>query len=293
MTRILLVEDNEMNLDMLNRRLKRRGYEVITAMDGAEGVEQAKAHLPDLILMDMSLPVMDGYEATRILKGSDQTRHIPILGLSAHAMSGDADKALKAGCDGYDTKPVDLRRLLSKIQSLLQGPPTEPFPVIPRAPRPRPQEAPPSPPPSPAPRPLGVRPPTTVPIAAAGERLHKGHVLLVMGEQGAHQALGDQLQALGYTFQKADLARGEDGILQAVATTGLNALFLDHRTPGLQADRLVRRLVAQAPALPIFLVGTVDGLESAFQLIQLGARYFLPMPVSSQLLETRLKSLHS
>ena len=119
MSRILLVEDNEMNRDMLSRRLRRRGLEVVTAVDGAEGVEAAHREHPDLILMDMSLPVIDGWEATRRLKGTESTRHIPIVALTAHAMSEDRERALEAGCDEYATKPVDLERLLSIMQTLL------------------------------------------------------------------------------------------------------------------------------------------------------------------------------
>ncbi|MDR3691599.1 MAG: response regulator [Fimbriimonas sp.] len=119
MTRILLVEDNEMNRDMLSRRLERKGYEVILAVDGPNGVDVARAGLPDLILMDMSLPLLDGWEATRVLKAGQETRRIPVIALTAHAMSGDRDKALEAGCDDYDTKPVDLPRLLAKIEVLL------------------------------------------------------------------------------------------------------------------------------------------------------------------------------
>ena len=119
MSRILLVEDNEMNRDMLSRRLRRRGLEVVTAVDGAEGVEAAQREHPDLILMDMSLPVIDGWEATRRLKGTESTRHIPIVALTAHAMSEDRERALEAGCDEYATKPVDLERLLSIMQTLL------------------------------------------------------------------------------------------------------------------------------------------------------------------------------
>jgi CheY-like chemotaxis protein len=119
MPRILLVEDNEMNRDMLSRRLERRGYEVLLAVDGASGVEMAQSQAPDLILMDMSLPVLDGWEATRRLKAHPATRHIPIISLTAHAMSSDHDKALEAGCDDYDTKPVELPRLLAKIEALL------------------------------------------------------------------------------------------------------------------------------------------------------------------------------
>jgi CheY-like chemotaxis protein len=117
--KILLVEDNEMNRDMLSRRLQRRGYEIVIAVDGAEGVAKARSERPDLILMDMSLPVMSGYEATEILKKEEGTRLIPIIGLSAHAMVGDKEKAVAAGCDDYDTKPVEMPRLLEKIQALL------------------------------------------------------------------------------------------------------------------------------------------------------------------------------
>ena len=119
MARILLVEDNEMNRDMLSRRLQRRGYEVIIAVDGAEGIAKAGGDAPDLILMDMSLPVLDGWEATRQLKAAPETRSIPVIALTAHAMSGDRDKAIEAGCDDFDTKPVEFDRLLSKIVSLL------------------------------------------------------------------------------------------------------------------------------------------------------------------------------
>ena len=119
MPKILLVEDNEMNRDMLSRRLKRRGYEVVIATDGAAGVAIAKSEIPDVILMDMSLPVMDGWEATKTLKADPQTRSIPTIALTAHAMSGDRAKALAAGCDDYDTKPIELSRLLAKIQAFL------------------------------------------------------------------------------------------------------------------------------------------------------------------------------
>lgn len=118
---ILLVEDNEMNRDMLSRRLRTRGFDVIIAVDGKVGVEMAKSESPDLILMDMSLPVMDGWEATRTLKAAEETRGIPVIALTAHAMSTDRDKALEAGCDDYDTKPIELTRLLSKMQVLLGG----------------------------------------------------------------------------------------------------------------------------------------------------------------------------
>lgn len=119
MPKILLVEDNEMNRDMLSRRLLRRGADVLIAVDGAQGVEMAQAERPDLILMDMSLPVMDGWEATRTLKAAADTKEIPIIALTAHAMAGDQEKCREAGCDDYDTKPVDFARLTSKIQAIL------------------------------------------------------------------------------------------------------------------------------------------------------------------------------
>jgi CheY-like chemotaxis protein len=122
-SKILLVEDNEMNRDMLSRRLTRRGYDVVMAVDGAEGVRMAATERPTIILMDMSLPGLDGWEATRQLKAAPATRAIPIIALTAHAMSGDREKALQAGCDDFDTKPVDLPRLLAKIEALLGGAP--------------------------------------------------------------------------------------------------------------------------------------------------------------------------
>ena len=121
MPKILLVEDNEMNRDMLSRRLEKRGYTLAIAVDGGQGVALAKSELPDLILMDMSLPVIDGWEATQRLKNADDTRHIPVIALTAHAMSGDREKALAVGCDDYDTKPIDLARLLEKMERLLAG----------------------------------------------------------------------------------------------------------------------------------------------------------------------------
>ena len=120
MPKILVVEDNELNRDMLSRRLERRGYEVIMAVDGQEGVALAHSEAPDLILMDMSLPVMDGWEATRQLKTASNTMSIPVIALTAHAMSGDREKAMEVGCDDYDAKPIELPRLLAKIEALLR-----------------------------------------------------------------------------------------------------------------------------------------------------------------------------
>jgi len=120
MPKILLVEDNEMNRDMLSRRLEKRGYTVVLAVDGAAGIAQAKAEKPDLILMDMSLPVIDGWEATKQIRADAEIAATPIIALTAHAMSSDREKCLNAGCDDFDTKPVELPRLLSKIEELLK-----------------------------------------------------------------------------------------------------------------------------------------------------------------------------
>jgi two-component system, cell cycle response regulator DivK len=119
MAKVLLVEDNEMNRDMLSRRLIRRGFEVVFAVNGKQGVDLARSEKPDIILMDMSLPIMDGWEATRCVKSDEATRSVPVIGLTAHVMSGDREKAIEAGCDDYDTKPVELDRLIGKIERLL------------------------------------------------------------------------------------------------------------------------------------------------------------------------------
>ena len=123
MTKVLLVEDNEANRDMLSRRLERKGFEIVLAVDGEQGVALAHSETPALKLMDMSLPVMDGWEATRLIKSDPQTRAIPVIALTAHAMSGDRQKALEAGCDEYDTKPIEIARLLEKMQTLLSSTP--------------------------------------------------------------------------------------------------------------------------------------------------------------------------
>ena len=123
MPKVLLIEDNEMNIDMLSRRLRRKGYDVVLARDGAEGLAAVAAEKPDVVLMDMSLPVLDGWEATRRLKAAPETRSIPVIALTAHAMSSDREKALEAGCDDYDTKPIELPRLLEKIERLLRAAP--------------------------------------------------------------------------------------------------------------------------------------------------------------------------
>ena len=118
MAKVLVVEDNEMNRDMLSRRLERRGFEVVLAVDGAEGVAKSRSESPDIVLMDMSLPVMNGWEATRAIKADPATRSLPVIALTAHSMPGDREKAMEAGCDDYDVKPVELPRLLEKMAAL-------------------------------------------------------------------------------------------------------------------------------------------------------------------------------
>ena len=122
MPKILIVEDNELSRDMLSRRLRRKGFEVLVATDGQEGIAMAQRELPDLVLMDLSLPDLDGWEATRRLKKDATTKHIPVIALTAHAMSGDREKAIEAGCNEYDTKPIDLRRLLTKMECFVKLP---------------------------------------------------------------------------------------------------------------------------------------------------------------------------
>lgn len=125
MPKILLVEDNEMNRDMLSRRLQRKGYEIVIATDGQQAVAMAASESPALILMDMSLPIFDGWEATRRIKAAEETRRIPVIALTAHAMAGDREKSLEAGCDDYDTKPIELPRLLEKMETLLNRTPPD------------------------------------------------------------------------------------------------------------------------------------------------------------------------
>jgi CheY-like chemotaxis protein len=123
MPKILLVEDNEINRDMLSRRLLRKGYEIVMAVDGEQAVAMSRSESPDLILMDMSLPVFDGWEATRRIKAAPETKAVPVIALTAHAMAGDREKSLEAGCDDYDTKPIELQRLLDKMEALLNRKP--------------------------------------------------------------------------------------------------------------------------------------------------------------------------
>lgn len=301
MARILLVEDNEMNRDMLQRRLARRGHEISVAVDGAESVEKAKAELPDLILMDISLPVMDGYEATRILKANSSTRGIPILGLSAHAMSGDAEKALQAGCDDYDTKPVDLRRLLRKVEDLLRrkaesaagassGASASPTASASPAPARVPEVA-------AAPGAPSIQTsaqtggPTSAPTSGQTSGLepgmHRDIAWVAVHDAELCAGIERQLGEIGYAAHRA--VDGNE-ILAAVARGDLHALLVDHRSPECEAETLIRQARTLGdPQLRILVVSTVDALQGAFRCLEAGADFFLPVPFTNHLLHTRLR----
>ncbi len=261
MHRILLVEDNEMNRDLISRRLKRRGFDVSLAVDGAEGVERATAEMPELIVMDMGLPVLDGYEATRMLKDAEATRRIPIIGLSAHAMSGDARRALDAGCDDYDTKPVDWKRLLGKIDVLLT----------------RAQEA--------------ARAETSD-TAAGGEDAGEGsagHVLVVDDNALHREMLSGRLTALGYTF---DLAAGTTEALELLAQKRFDVVLLDVTLPRVDGQPLLEKIRADPRwnGLPVLLLTTIDAVSSAVDSLSKGAEDFVPQPFHKEVLAARLAS---
>jgi CheY-like chemotaxis protein len=259
MQTILLVEDNEMNRDLISRRLKRRGFEVALAVDGAEGVEKATQLKPDLVLMDMGLPVMDGYEATRLLKAADATRHIPVVGLSAHAMSGDASRAMDAGCDDYDTKPVEWPRLLEKIGKQLM----------------RAQE-----------RTTLV---STRPAAAeAGAAAGGAHVLIVDDNAVHREMLSGRLAALGYTCETA-----QDGTraLELAAEKDFDAVLLDVTLPAADGKPLLERLRGDAgKRLPVLMLSTIDSVGSAIECLPRGADDFVPQPFHAEVLAARLAS---
>ncbi|MEE8525761.1 MAG: response regulator, partial [Thermoanaerobaculia bacterium] len=260
MQTILLVEDNEMNRDLISRRLKRRGFEVVLAVDGAEGVEKATELKPDLVLMDMGLPVMDGYEATRLLKANDATRGIPVVGLSAHAMSGDAGRAMKAGCDDYDTKPIEWPRLLEKIsQQLMRA--QEQTTLL--TPKPAVAEA----------------------AAAAGG----AHVLIVDDNAVHREMLAGRLAALGHTSEVAhDGARA----LELAAEKDFDAVLLDVTLPAVAGKPLLDRLRTDSVDrdVPVLMLSTIDSVRSAIDCLPKGADDFIPQPFHAEVVAARLTS---
>ena len=259
MQRILLVEDNEMNRDLISRRLKRRGYDVLLAVDGAEGVERANADLPDLIVMDMGLPILDGYEASRMLKDAEATRHIPIIGLSAHAMSGDARKALSAGCDDYDTKPVDWARLLGKIDTLLTRAQAEHAEAAME---------------------------TTV-LPKAGQDPTAAHLLVVDDSALHREMLAGRLAPLGYTF---DLAPDGASALEQLERGSYDALLLDVTLPKIEGQSVLERIRSDGrfEDLPILMLTTIDATRNAVECLAAGAADFVPQPFLAEVLSARI-----
>ena len=234
--KLLIIEDNELNRDMLSRRLQRLGYDTIIAIDGQSGVAAAQAQSPDLIIMDLSLPGMDGWEATRLLKGAGKTRSIPIVALTAHAVSSDREQAIAAGCDDYDTKPVDIQRLVGKIERLLGG--TASSSKIAVSPNPSPQVA----QPVPAPIAEAPPPPATAPAAkvARAAAAVTGKLLIVEDNELNRDMLSRRLIRLGYEILIA--INGEQGVEMARSEKP-ELILMDMSLPGLdgwEASRLLK-----------------------------------------------------
>lgn len=314
MPKILLVEDNELNRDMLGRRLKRRGYDVVIAVDGGEGVTKALTEQPDLILMDMSLPVMNGWEATRTLKAGDQTATIPIIALTAHAMVGDREEALAAGCDDYDTKPVDLKRLLAKMETLLQGTqepsaPSQPVDAVATAtPAPNPVAIPDAPRPeqlvtaaartSPADRhpdvsqatPIvaGTPRPSSPPPTSISEPTTP--TLLVVDDVEANRdMLSRRLQRKGYEVELADSG---EAALELMATTDIALVLLDIMMPGIGGIETLKRIrqTHSQEELPVIMATAKDASENVVEALELGANDYITKPIDLPVALARIQS---
>ena len=263
MPKILLVEDNEMNRDLISRRLKRRGFEIVLAHDGAEGIEKASSERPDLILMDMGLPIIDGYEATRILKGDAASRAIPIIGLSAHAMSGDADRALEAGCDDYDTKPVEWPRLLGKIQTQLD------------------------------------RASETTILSGADLAAQQGsdqdsgslspHWLLVDDNAVHCEVLAGHLANLGQTYE---VAQSSSEALDLLRGKTFDGVLLDVTLPPAEGRPLLQHLRDDGPwkDLAVLMLCPIDAVAEAVACLDQGADDILAQPFPLPLLKARIES---
>ena len=282
MLKILLVEDNEMNRDMLSRRLKRRGYQVVIAVNGSEGVSMSISENPDLVLMDMSLPVMDGWEATRQLKANEQTKSIPVLALTAHAMSGDREKALEAGCDDYDTKPIELPRLLSKIEELLAKDNQSPVEEVSSS-------------------------ATVEAIATAsdfseennsdfseennkGKQLPvQGTILVVNEDETNRDLLSQQIEGLGYRV--IAVANSQEA-LEKIEQGNYDLLLLDTTISDTESCELLERLNTSEVGrnLPAIAILAWDQIDNAAKYIQRGAVDYLPKPFNSTLLQTRINT---
>lgn len=277
MTKILLVEDNELNQDMLSRRLMRRGFEVVFATDGATGVSMASSEQPDLILMDMSLPVMDGWEATQSIKSNPHTASIPIIALTAHAMVGDRDKAMAAGCDDYDTKPVELARLLQKIDALLTTAAQNKVVVSP------PQEN-----PAPLTAPLPTAPlPALVHIPQSSETTEH-RILIVDDNEMNRDMLSRRLSRAGYAVLMAE--DGEAG-LALIMEQRVDLILLDIMMPGisgLDVLQQIRQSYSQVQ-LPIIMATAKDESEDIVKAFELGANDYVTKPIDLPVLLARVK----
>jgi DNA-binding response OmpR family regulator len=271
MTKILLVEDNELNQDMLSRRLMRRGFEVVFATDGATGVSMASSEKPDLILMDMSLPVMDGWEATQSIKSNPHTASIPIIALTAHAMVGDRDKAMAAGCDDYDTKPVELARLLQKIDALLATA-TQNKAIV------SPPQA------NPAPLPTA---PLPVYIPQSSETTEH-RILIVDDNEMNRDMLSRRLNRAGYAVLMAE--DGEAG-LSLIMEQSVDLILLDIMMPGisgLDVLQQIRQSYSQVQ-LPIIMATAKDESDDIVKAFELGANDYVTKPIDLPVLLARIK----
>jgi CheY-like chemotaxis protein/class 3 adenylate cyclase len=263
MQRILLVEDNEMNRDLIARRLARRGFEVLLATDGAAGVDVALRERPDLVLMDIGLPVIDGYEATRLIKANEATRDLPIIGLSAHAMSGDSDKAMAAGCDDYDTKPIEWPRLLAKIQSLLD-----------RA----------------AQRAAEKVVPSETPAPTEADAANTDRLLLVHDSPLHREMLAGRLSGRGWTLATAASLAEALALLDAGP---FSVLLLDIGLPAENGRSALEALRAHSRGadLPVVLLSPVDQAAEAASLLGRGADELVLQPFRPEELLHRIRSV--
>jgi CheY-like chemotaxis protein len=268
MRKILVVEDNEVNRNMLKRRLERRGFEVVTAPDGAQGMAVATAEAPDLIVMDLSLPVLNGWDATRRLKASAATQSIPIIALTAHAMSGDRGKALAAGCDDYDTKPIEWPRLMAKLDALLrQGAPSPDEPVQSLAAAPASQ----------------AEPAAAVAVDAAPS----GHVLVVDDNVANRELLSRRLLGQGHTVATAENGRQA---LEMLQRQPFDLVLLDIMMPEVDGYQVLEQLKADARLchIPVIMISALGEIASVARCIEMGADDYLPKPFNPVLLKARV-----
>ena len=273
MAKVLIVEDNEMNRDMLSRRLERRGYEVLIAIDGESGVEAARTQKPDLILMDMSLPGLDGWEATRLLKADPDVKKTPIIGLSAHAMSSDRDRAIQVGCDDYDTKPVEINRLLSKIEKWLSTLPSV-APAVAASPV--------------------AAPPVSEPmeLTEPPEPTASGTVLIVEDNEMNRDMLSRRLERRGYKVVIA--IDGEQGVAAAKAEKP-DIILMDMSLPGLngwEATKLIRA-DAGTQGIPIIALTAHAMSADREQAIAAGCNDFDTKPVEITRLLGKIEAILS